>query len=86
MKTFADIFAKWDTAAALGADIGVSDMHARAMKRRDSIPPEYWPQLVSAAHKRGVDEITIERLALMRASRRSGPLPKTRGSNSAVAV
>lgn len=81
MKTFADLFAKWDTIAAFGADIGVSDMHARAMKRRGSVPPEYWPQLVRAAKSKGVREVDIEALAEMRAARR-----QNRASSAGVAA
>lgn len=72
MNTFADVFAKWDTIAAFGADIGVSSMHARAMKRRGSIPPEYWPATVAAAKKRGFHEVKLSALANLRASRRIG--------------
>jgi len=35
------------------------------MKRRNSIPSEYWPDLVTAAAKIGRDDLTFEKLALI---------------------
>jgi hypothetical protein len=32
------------------------------MKTRDSIPPEYWPAIVSAAKKLGIEGITADAL------------------------
>jgi hypothetical protein len=37
------------------------------MKRRGSIPPEYWAELVEAARASGRDDISFETLALIHA-------------------
>lgn len=71
MNTVADVFDLWGSAVQLAADIGVSDSHARAMKRRNSIPPAYWAALVSAAERRGFQDITFELLAELSAKKRA---------------
>ena len=48
---------------------------ASEMKRRDSIPPEYWPQLVAAARSSGHAHITHEALAVAHALSRGRPVP-----------
>ena len=40
--------------------IGVAESHARTMKARDSIPPEYWQALVAAAAAQGIEGVTLD--------------------------
>lgn len=71
MDTVASIMGAWPTDADFARDIGVKPNHGQVMKARGSIPPSYWPDVVSAARQRGIEGVTIERLAAMAASRRS---------------
>lgn len=43
--------------------IGIPGFHAQSMKTRDSIPPAYWVDTVSAASQRDVEGVTLEKLA-----------------------
>lgn len=63
LSAFTDIIGLWPTAADFGRAIGVSDVHARAMKRRNSIPSKYWSALVDEARQRGFNHVTHEALA-----------------------
>lgn len=48
VKSFADLLSHW-TAAELSAELGVNYNTAAAMKRRGSIAPSHWSQLIIAA-------------------------------------
>jgi hypothetical protein len=50
--------------------IGVPGFHAQSMKNRDSIPPAYWDDTVSAAAARQVEGVTLERLAILAKAKR----------------
>lgn len=71
MDTFADIINGIGGPAAFGRAIGITTERAAEMRRRGSIPPEYWPQVVTASSGTKAEGVTIERLAAMRAERRS---------------
>jgi hypothetical protein len=43
--------------------IRVPGFHAQSMKTRGSIPPAYWADTVSAAAERGIEGVTLEKLA-----------------------
>lgn len=62
---------KWPTYAAFARSVGVSDGAAQQWRLRESIPPEYWPNVVSAAEAAGVHGITIESLLSMRTAHSS---------------
>lgn len=55
------------TARAIG---GISPQAVSNMRARNSVPPEHWPALVDASAVAGIEGITIEKLASMRADRR----------------
>lgn len=42
--------------------IGKGPSTASEMRRRESIPPEYWPALIHAAKDRGIAGVTAESL------------------------
>ncbi|MBS7540488.1 hypothetical protein [Ancylobacter lacus] len=69
MQNVADILDLWPTDADLGRDIGVSYPAVAAWKRRGSIPPAYWRDIVAAARRRGLVDVTTDRLALIHAAR-----------------
>ena len=63
MDTFEDIIGKFGGAAKFADAIGIQGFHAQAMKQRNSIPPAYWSDTVSAAEANAIEGITLERLA-----------------------
>jgi hypothetical protein len=48
---------------ALAAELGVDPSTVSKWKERESVPGEYWRGVVDFAVARGVNEITLERLA-----------------------
>lgn len=67
MQNVGDIFELFGGNAAVARVLGVGPSTASEMKRRESIPVEYWPALVDEARKVGNDELTLERMALIMA-------------------
>lgn len=53
--------------------IGIPGFHAQSMKTRDSIPPAYWVDTVSAARQRNVEGVTLEKLAELAKEKRPQP-------------
>ena len=76
-KTFADLIGTWPrdpqedrtSIGSFAADIGVPYQHAATMKQRNSIAVEFWPAVIRAAGRRGI-EITNDSLLKMRQTRR----------------
>ena len=64
MKTVSKIFDDLGGNAAVARVLGVGASTASEMKRRESIPVEYWPALVDEARRIGAEGITLESLAL----------------------
>lgn len=62
MNSFRDVFDKFKGPARLADAIGIKAFHAQTMKTRDSIPPEYWPAIVTAAKQLGIEGVTAEAL------------------------
>jgi hypothetical protein len=52
------------------AAIGVRGFHAQSMSTRDSIPPAYWDDTVSAASERGIAGVTLKKLAELAKAKR----------------
>ena len=71
MDSITSIFVAFGGYAGLAAAIDVPLGTASAWKTRQSIPPEHWPAIVVAAGERAIPGVTIERLAALRAERRS---------------
>ena len=69
---------------AFAADIRVAYVTAQVMKHRNSISPDYWPLMVSAAEKRGIKGVSYETLTKTRKPRR--PLGRTRKLEPRVAA
>lgn len=65
IKTLDDLIALWPAPriANFARDIGVTIEHGSAMKRRGSIPPARWNDVVEAAAKRNIQNITLQTLA-----------------------
>lgn len=63
--TFTQLIEDLGGAQKLARLIEVTDLHARAMKQRASIEPEYWPALVKGAARKGI-KLGMEDLVAMR--------------------
>lgn len=57
-----DIFKAFSKVANVARALRVKQSTASEMKRRKSIPVEYWPALVEAAAEIGRADITLEKL------------------------
>lgn len=58
----ADIINRWPSLAEFAGDLSVEYGTAKAMRRRGSIPPKYWPQVVARAGEREIEGVTAEAL------------------------
>jgi len=65
--SIADIFAALGGNSNVARLLGVGASTTSEMKRRGRIPPEYWCDLISAAHGQGHTEISFELLARLHA-------------------
>lgn len=70
MQSFSDIIDALGGSGVLSKALGLPLGTTSAMKTRDSIPPEYWRDVVSLAKSRGVDGVTYERMAVFAAARK----------------
>jgi len=50
---------------AFAKAIGIPASHARVMKKRNSIPPLYWPRVVEAAEAKQIEGITLTTLSAL---------------------
>jgi hypothetical protein len=73
MKSVSDIFSAFGGPSAVARVLRVKPSTASEMKRRGSIPAEYWRDLVDAAESRAIGGITAMALAEIHA-RPSGKL------------
>lgn len=62
-----DVFQLFDTNVDMARAINVSPSGVSEMKRRKSIPVEHWPLIVREAKKRGREDVTMEKLAVISA-------------------
>lgn len=53
---------RWPSMAELGRDLDLPYSTVAAWKQRGSIPVAYWRQLVSAARRRGLSDVTSDLL------------------------
>lgn len=73
--TFATIIRLWPSPDALAQELGEHAVTVAAVKKwasRDSIPAEFWVPLVAAARKRRFKHVTLQVLAELAHSRRTG--------------
>ena len=62
-RTFTDVIGLWPNSRELANALDVAPEAVRKWKARDSIPPEYWVGLVSAADRAGIEGVTLDHLA-----------------------
>lgn len=63
--THTEIIRRWGRISLLADEIGCNYQTVRSWKNRGHIPPRYWPALIASAEKRGIEGVTLERLAKM---------------------
>jgi hypothetical protein len=61
--THADLINLWPSLSDFATDLSIEYGTAKAMRRRSSIPSEYWMTLVRAAETREINGVTLEALA-----------------------
>jgi hypothetical protein len=61
--THSDIINLWPSLGEFASDLGVKYGTAKAMRRRNSIPPEHWCRIVAKADERGLTDVSLESLA-----------------------
>lgn len=86
LSTFREIIELWPDLSAFAAAADVIYVTAQAMHRRDSIPSEYWTNIVADAERRGLTSVTLEALASIQASRRDSKRPSVEGANEGIAA
>lgn len=67
MDSFAAVIDSFGGPLKFATAVGVVDSHARAMKARNSIPSDYWSEVVAAANAHAIHGITLELLASLQA-------------------
>lgn len=66
--THSDIIDQWPSIGAFAADLDVPYGTAKAMRRRQSIPPAYWKVVVAKARARRIKGVTLEALTQAKAA------------------
>lgn len=66
--------------ARVGRAIGKSTEHAAAMKRRSSVPTDYWHDLVEWAKGQGLEGVTFDVLGRIHAKAPKSSTPQTAGA------
>lgn len=66
--THAQIINLWPRLSVFAADLNIAYGTAKAMRRRSSIPPDYWPAMVRIASARKLQGVTYEALACAKAA------------------
>lgn len=67
--THADIINLWPSLSDFASDLALEYGTAKAMRRRNSIPPNHWRTIVEKADERGIDGVSYEALADAAAAR-----------------
>ena len=62
MRTFQEVIEALGGVSGLRAALSISYEAARKMRDRDNIPAVYWPRLIDAAARLGLEDITPESL------------------------
>lgn len=71
--THADFINLWPSISAFADDLSIQYGTAKAMRRRNSVPPIHWPAMVSGAKARKIKGVTLATLALAAATPKAEP-------------
>jgi hypothetical protein len=88
MQNVAELFSLWPSDADLVRDLGLPYQTVVAWKQRGSIPVAYWYNLIRAAHRRGLSQVTSECLVELhgRDGRKGKPPSKPKSSEAKPAT
>lgn len=64
--SISDLISKWETIGKYADDVGCGYEAARQQRRRGSIAPEHWANVIAAAQRKGIPGVTMEWLASQR--------------------
>jgi hypothetical protein len=64
--SISDLIARWETIGKYADDVGCGYEAARQQRRRESIAPEHWANVIAAAARKGIPGVTMEWLASQR--------------------
>ena len=70
MKNFRDIIDLWPSRSAFAKRLSVPNSTASSMWQNDTIPSQYWVDVVAGAVERGHGDVTFEMLAGMAKAKR----------------
>lgn len=65
-NSISDLIGRWETIGKYAEDVGCGYEAARQQRRRESIAPEHWENVVTAAARKGIPGVTMEWLAKQR--------------------
>jgi len=68
-----DLIALWPSVREYADDVGLKLDAAKKIRARGRIPQQYWLPTVAAAERRGIEGVTLARLAEISAHRESTP-------------
>ena len=66
--SISDLIGRWPTIGEFAAHIGCGYEAARQMRKRESIAPEHWPSVITAAEERGLVGVDWQWLSAQRAA------------------
>lgn len=61
--SISDLIGRWPTIGEFAASIGCGYEAARQMRKRESIAPEHWDNVVSASRRKGIEGVTLKWMA-----------------------
>lgn len=64
-----DVFGLFGSNIELAGVLNVGQSTVSEMKRRKSIPPQYWPPIIAAVVEKGREDLTLEKFVQLAARR-----------------
>lgn len=69
LDEMSDVFGLFASNIELAGILNVGQSTVSEMKRRKSIPPQYWPPIVAAVAEKGREDLTLEKFVQLAARR-----------------
>lgn len=70
-ESYKQLIDRWPSLEAFAQDVRVKCNTAKQMRLRDSVPSEYWLEMVASAERRQIAGVTLDALATIAAARRA---------------
>jgi hypothetical protein len=64
--SISELISRWETIGKYADDVGCGYEAARQQRRRESIAPEHWANVIAASERKGIPGVTMEWLASQR--------------------